>query len=378
MPSAPTEPDLKNERLAKKYRPLLVLCPEIADGSRRKDHHYPAHGPGSAPPLDQDYHPRDIRLVLDNAFLPRRKEKPSREEVLEAMSENSVDYIDLIDKHGPKDVDKFWRIYAEIKEKDSNPEYQRKAYARVVNGPGRFKDYILIQYWLAYFFDDWANVHEMDWEMVSIILKKTGSTEKPVACVFNAHISSFRKPWQEVHKVDEKGNKNPDGLHPVAYIANGSHASYFSDYSSDFNVAAPFLGPMLNRVIRIAKLMKAHTDYVPSYEEGIRYFPDVEVVPQPDENGRWSGDWRWLNFKGRWGSPVEWSCMERIIAQIPGLRTILKVTTRPLRESGPTGPNARKDSCWKDPFNWVNLECFDALKTSDWLGKIGGANASEL
>ena len=378
MTSVPTAQHIVNEKLAMKYRPLLVLYPEIADGSRRKDHHYSDHHPGSLPPLDQDYHPRDIRLVLDNARLPGGKEDSSRERILDAMSENSIDYIDLIDERGPKDVDKFWRVYADIKNKDSNPEYHRKAYARVVKGSGRFEDYVSIQYWLAYFFDDWANVHEMDWEMVSILLKKSESTEEPMGCAFNAHIGAFRKPWKDVHKADDAGNKNPEGLHPVAYIANGSHASYFSDYPPDFNVAEPYVGPMLRTVVRMANIGEDFTDYVPRFEDGVRCFPDVEVVPEPDKFGRWSGDWRWLNFKGRWGSPVELSLKERIIAPIPGVRTVLSILERPIRESGPTGPTAKPGLCWEKPVDWVNLECLDAPKTSDWLGKIGGANANEL
>lgn len=378
MPSISGDRVLENERLAVKYRPLLVLYPEIADGSQRQQHHRHGYGPGSPPPLDQDYHPRDIRFVLDNACLPRRKERPSRQQLLDAMSDNSIDYIDLIDKRGPKEVDKFWRVYAGIQDKDSNPEYQRKAYARVVRGSGRFEDYISIQYWMAYFFDDWANVHEMDWEMVSVLLRKSGSAEEPVAGAFNAHIGSFRKLWEDMHKADDAGNKNPQGLHPVAYIANGSHASYFSDYPADFNVAVPYLGSVLSTVVRIARIAKAHTDYVPSFEKGARYFPDVAVVPEPDENGRWSGDWRWLNFKGRWGSPVQMSPIERLIAKIPLVRRIRIFFERPLREAGPTGPNARIGSCWKDPFNWVNLECFPGPETSDWLGKIRGAQANEL
>ena len=368
--------DNDNKSLAEKYRPLLVLYPEIEDGSRRQDHHHTDYGPGK-PPLDQDYHPRDIRLVLDNACLPGQKEKPSRDDLLDAMSENSIDYIDLIDERGPKEVDKFWRVYADMYDKDSNPEYQRKAYARIVKGSQWFKDYISIQYWLAYFFDDWANVHEMDWEMVSIILKKLDSTEEPVACVFNAHIGAFRKAWKDVHKVDDKVNKSPEGLHPVAYIANGSHASYFSDYPSYFNVASPYLKPVLRRLVRIAKIGKPFTDYVPCFEEGVRCFPDVEVIPQPDESGHWSGDWRWLNFRGSWGSPVQMSIPEKIIAGIPVIRRLARFFQRPLREAGPIGPSA-KGLCWADPFNWINLECFDAPKTSNWIGEIGGANANEL
>lgn len=146
-----TDLDIDNERLAKKYCPLLVLFPEIEDGSEREHHHHPGHTLGSAPPLDQDYHPRDIRLILDNARLPVtgiskylaylgiRRKKPSREQLLDAMSKNKCKHIDLIDERGPKDVNKFWSTYARIKNKDDNPEYRRKAYARIVRGSGRYR-----------------------------------------------------------------------------------------------------------------------------------------------------------------------------------------------------------------------------------------------
>ncbi len=393
MPTATNDQRLENEKLAKKYCPLLVLFPEIDDGSKREDHHHTGHSLGSDPPLEQDYHPRDIRLILNNARLPStgvykysqylgiKKKRPSREQLLDAMSKNKFKHIDLIDEQGPKDVDRFWRVYAAIRNKDDNPEYHRKAYARVVRGSGRFRNYISIQYWLAYFFDDWANVHEMDWEMVSIILKIVGSTEEPIACAYNAHIGSFRKRWKDVRKADDARNKNPQGLHPVAYIANGSHASYFLDYPPSFNVAEKYLRPRLKTVIRIAPIKMIGTDfidYVPRFEDKrtVRCFPDVEVIPEPDKNGNWSGDWRWLNFKGKWGSPAELSWKERLIPD--GLRTFYKIFERPIRESGPPGPNARPGSCWNRPFDWVNWECFDAEESRDWLGEISGASANEV
>jgi hypothetical protein len=366
----------ENQRLADKYRPLLVLYPEIEDGSQRNEHHHPDYGPGK-PPLDQDYHPRDIRLVLDQAHLPGKKGYLSRDDVLDSMSENRVDHIDLIDRGGPKEVDKYWRVYAGITDKDSNPEYRRKAYARVIKGSGRFKDYISIQYWMAYFFDDWANVHEMDWEMVSVILKKTDTTEEPVACVFNAHRGAFRQPWKDVHKADDAGNMNPEGPHPVAYIANGSHASYFSDYPSYFSVAAPYLDPVIRRLVRIAKIGKPFTEYVPCFAEGAKHFPDIEVIPQPDESGRWAGDWRWLNFKGNWGSPLQLSLSEKIVSYIPVIGILARFFQRPMRIAGPPGPNT-KGTCWEEPFDWANLECYEAPKTSNWIGKSSGADTNEL
>ena len=367
--------DLENERLAKKYRPLLVLYPEIADGSQRKDYYRPLGHSRRLPPLMQDYHPRDIRFVLDNVWLRGEKQKPTRDRVLDIMSENKVEFIDLIDKKGPKHVDKFWRVYSGVEKKDNNPEYHRKVYARVIRGNQWFKDYISIQYWMAYFFDDWANVHEMDWEMVAIFIKKTESTEVPVACAYNAHVGSFRKLWQEVQKADDDMNRNPQGLHPVAYIANGSHASYFSGFPPYFNVAEPYVKSMLSTVLRITRIAKEFTDFVPGFNEGYKCFPEVDVIPEPDKNGRWSEEWRWLNFKGRWGSPAKLSPIEWLIAKIPLIRRLPLFFQRPLREAGPHGPNTRI-VCWEEPFNWINLECFEAPETKPWIGNIDEDNST--
>lgn len=371
MPSAPTEQD-ENEKLAMKYRPLLVLYPEIKDGTRRKDNiSHSDHKVGSKPPLNQDYHPRDIRFILDNAYLPGSNKKPTRDQLLDAMSENTIDYIDLVDRHGPRDVDKFWRVYADIEKKESNSEYKKKAYARVVRGSERFEEYISIQYWLAYFFDDWANVHEMDWEGASIILKKSGLSEEPVACVCNAHVTSFRKPWDEVEKVSDDNieNRHLEGTHPVIYVANGSHASYFSDYPASFNVVEKYLKDQLKTVIRLVGIGigSDFTDFVPSFEAGKKCLPEVEIIPQPDEDGKWSGEWRWLNFRGKWGSPAKLSFKERLIPNIPLLRRLLTIFERPIREGGPSGPNNRPDLGWKSPIDWVNLECLDAEENRDWL-----------
>jgi len=376
-----TKLDIENEKLAKKYRPLLVLYPEIEDGSRRKDHYHPARERLGWPPLDQDYHPRDIRLILDHVWLRDRKGKPSREDVIDVMSINEVQYIDLIDGKGPKHVNKFWKVYAGIRNKDSildeenKPLYGRKVYARVLRGTRWFENYISIQYWMAFFFDDWANVHEMDWEMVSVILKKTDKIEKPVACVYNAHVGSFRKWWDEVQKVDDDKNRNPEGLHPVAYIANGSHAAYFSDFPRYFCVAESYLKSALNTVLRITNVGKRFTDYVPSFEEGFKCFPDVELIPELDKNASdpekrlWSEKWGWLNFNGKWGSPVELSFWERIIARCNVILRLYLIFQEPAREAGPPGPNTRR-VCWEEPFEWVNLECFDAPETKPWIGEI--------
>ena len=372
-PGQDKQPD-NNKALADKYRPLLVLFPEIKENSVRKEHHHDVgNKPGPAgpepgrPPLDMDYHPRDIRLVLDNTWLPVRgwdkmTAPEKRERLLAGMAGNEALHIDLVDRRGPQQVDNFWSVYAGIKDKDTN--YPRKAYTRIIRGNGLFKDYISIQYWLAYFFDDWANVHEMDWEMVSVILKKTATIEEPVACVFCSHIGAFRKPWKDVDKAIDASVKNEKGLHPVVYVANGSHASYFSDYPSHINVSEPYLNPGLRTLIRALGVGRPFTDYVLSFEQGDKRFPEVEVIPEDERE--WTEGWRWLKFNGNWGSPAELSIFHRLIARIPLAGHLPKLFQRPIKEAGPKGPNTR-GTCWHNPFDWGNLECLDAPENRNWF-----------
>jgi len=341
--------------IANRYKPLLVLYPEIESNSERKDHYHSGHGPGR-PPLDQDYHPRGIEFALECAFarIPGRPKRPEprRPEILDAMSSNDVDRIHILKGAGPGDVAKFWRAYAAISQQERDERYPRKAYARIVLGSGRYAGYLVVQYWLAYFFDDWANVHEMDWEMVSVVLKRANEKVTPVGCAYGTHMGGFRLPWPEVEKVDDGKNPSEDGTHPVAYVANGSHASYFY-YSPKHEAIAALLGRSLSRrVIRmIPWLRHTFSDYVPSFAEGEKHFPEVEAIPDPDPNGQWHGDWRWLNFKGKWGSKGK-------LWLKPG-----QLFSLPWEEDGPTGPN-QKGLCWEYPFAWIDEQCFNA---ASWI-----------
>lgn len=356
MPNQSISP--QDIKLAEKYKPLLVLYQEIQDGSKREDHYFHIGERPGKRPLDQDYHPRDISLVLDHIWLNGKKGKDQRENVLRAMTENKVKHVDLIDKGGPKDVEKFWNAYAAVPDKDNNPEYRRKAYTRVIRGRGRHKDYISIQYWFAYFFDDWANVHEMDWEMVAVILKKSGATEKPVRCVCCAHIGAFKRDWEDVDKADDRRKLSSNGSHPVVYVANGSHAAYFTDKRPFFVVLEPYLKGALKTVVRASKAGLVFYDYVPGFSEGEKHFPDIAVVPGPGRDGRWEDNWRWLNFKGNWGSPVELSLRERSLARIPLVGLLARYFSKPIREAAPKGPNTR-GSCWSDPIAWSE-RCINA------------------
>ncbi|MBN1991736.1 MAG: hypothetical protein JW953_03460 [Anaerolineae bacterium] len=88
--------------------------------------------------------------------------------------------------------------------------------------------YLCLQYWLFYSYNDWGrsfngmNDHEADWEnmMLFFRLDAQGRPHEPPAYVtFVGHHSRLTKPWdhQDVDKV---------GSHPIGYVAAGSHATY--------------------------------------------------------------------------------------------------------------------------------------------------------
>ena len=100
------------------------------------------------------------------------------------------------------------------------------ARAPVVYGAAfRTKGRIDLQYWLWYPYNDYSptvpagdlwQVHEGDWEAVSVILDASG---RPLVAGYSQHSEGRRRDWARVPKR---------GLRPLVYVALGSHANYFS------------------------------------------------------------------------------------------------------------------------------------------------------
>ncbi len=89
-------------------------------------------------------------------------------------------------------------------------------------------DYLNLQYWFFYGYNDWANSfngfndHEGDWEGVQLFFKLDASRrpiEPPAYICYLGHHSRITKPW---HHPDIQKT----GTHPHVYVAAGSHASY--------------------------------------------------------------------------------------------------------------------------------------------------------
>jgi hypothetical protein len=88
----------------------------------------------------------------------------------------------------------------------------------------RAKGRIDLQYWLWYPYNDYSptvpagdlwQVHEGDWEAVSVILDTSG---KPLAAGYSQHSGGKKRDWSKVRKR---------GSRPLVYVALGSHANYF-------------------------------------------------------------------------------------------------------------------------------------------------------
>jgi Vacuolar protein sorting-associated protein 62 len=89
----------------------------------------------------------------------------------------------------------------------------------------RAKGRIDLQYWLWYPYNDYSptvpageiwQVHEGDWEAVSVITDRTG---KPLLAGYSQHSKGKRRDWA---KVAKRGDR------PLVYVGLGSHANYFA------------------------------------------------------------------------------------------------------------------------------------------------------
>ena len=81
-----------------------------------------------------------------------------------------------------------------------------------------------LQYWIWYPYNDYSStfppgdvwqVHEGDWESVSVILDLSG---RPIVVGLSKHCEGTRRSWSQVRR---------QGVRPVVYVGLGSHANYF-------------------------------------------------------------------------------------------------------------------------------------------------------
>jgi len=124
--------------------------------------------------------------------------------------------------------------------------YPNAIYGRLVRTPliwegALHRDAVVLQYWLPYYVNhlsilktdlqgrSWAwsagNYHEGEAENIAVVLIPGPGGLEPLCAAYAKHYKGTAEPWKNVRK------HAPDGIpttHPVVYVANGSHASFFS------------------------------------------------------------------------------------------------------------------------------------------------------
>lgn len=197
------------QSLAERYRPDLRFTHDVLNPDRN------------------DFEPRPVDLMADMPGAVLRTadgdiENPS----LKGLAENPGpdNYLDL--PGSPVFPGFFDYSFPYLSRLASFPDsYPVTAYGRVITN-AESTEKTVIQYWLCYYFNNWINNHEGDWEMIEVILDRD---LVPEAAAYSQHGKSFKKYWSEpgFEKL---------AVHPVAYVAEGSHANYFSE-GIHYNIA---------------------------------------------------------------------------------------------------------------------------------------------
>jgi VPS62-like protein len=132
-----------------------------------------------------------------------------------------------------------------------------------------------LQYWLFYYYNP-KNLrgfgkHEGDWEMVQVRLDAAG---RPDAVTYAQHSHGEARSWNEIQH---------DGEHPIVYVGQLSHASYFERGSYPYPVFRAYLP------FGIDHALGGRSGVQPAGPEVI---PAVDMLP---EQG-------WPLWPGTWGS----------------------------------------------------------------------------
>jgi hypothetical protein len=344
--------------LAQRFAPRLVGFPEKQGLGKPKI----TGGAG-------DYQPRAIDLLLDRgrlypgtlrsiarlhfAHLFSHTSRPPATLDNLANSQHSFDQIRLLGPAVPN-PDRAWTNYFEILNGKAD-RFPVTTYAHVVTRDEALEanqsdqhatlvgqpfyrattaraDDVVLQYWFCYYFDDWANIHEGDWEGIAIFLHKHGADWTPLGATYYAHENGARRHWKDIEVFD--------GTHPLVYVASGSHASYFQ-HTPDGH-ATQLSGYILAQLkLKVSfRVNTGNRDFVPQRgADQDLLVPRVEVLPDPigprDQTDPAWQHLKWLNYPGSWGARE----LGRFIA------------------GGPTGPS-HKGLKWSNPFAWSEAECW--------------------
>ncbi|MEI8355200.1 MAG: hypothetical protein WCG31_03750 [Deltaproteobacteria bacterium] len=145
-------------------------------------------------------------------------------------------FIDL-----PQPFDSATSLWRSIVDKYPNAIYGRAVRTPLLWGGKSYRDAVILQYWLPYYVNHLAllkvnpkgvswiwnagNYHEGEVENISIALIPGKNGLEPLCASYAKHLKGTAEPWENVRKHAPYGTPTS---HPVVYVANGSHASFFT------------------------------------------------------------------------------------------------------------------------------------------------------
>jgi hypothetical protein len=145
-------------------------------------------------------------------------------------------------------------------------------------------DRIVLQYWLFYAYNVYSptvpagdiwQVHEGDWESVSVLLDASG---KPLMVGLSRHCEGTRRDWAKVPKR---------GTHPLVYVGLGSHSNFFRPGS--YAIQPRCFTPQVIAIIKAYG--SAPVDHA---AEGRAVRPTLVRVTASTPG--------WMTFAGTWGA----------------------------------------------------------------------------
>ena len=185
-----------------------------------------------------------------------------------------------------------WARYRTAVQGDGDARYPRTIYCRL-KAAGHL---VAVQYWLFFFYNHWRNIHEADWELITVF--HDPALDRAEFVGLSSHEDGLRRSRSSVTWVDEQ---------PVVYCAVGSHALYFrpepNGYLPSVDLARYIGGPPRRASAGSSR------DWVPDVDpdetSALPRFPYrfVELPEDPPDGPHAPGwnEWWWLAYGGGWG-----------------------------------------------------------------------------
>jgi hypothetical protein len=303
---------------------------------------------------DEVYRPIEIDVPLEHAFIvkdwilpnDRRTIQKSPITPADLAQDNRWDADHIIDfGHTGWPFVRFTSLKGEYI-RDIRPEVTPNAYVRMYcpSTPQEIEAGVatatVIQYWFFYYLNLWEpwNFHQGDWEMVQVMLDSEGNATH---AGYSQHYGGTRLHWNNIETQDG---------HPVVYVAEGSHASFFRPRTYYWSTREPY--PDVEK--------PWHHVYASDKTSPYRYSlePDNDIIPISVLSEETDS---WLAFPGRWGDKYGNAIGDMAI----------------IKDYGPPSPVYRvakhldgDPSLWNDPIAWFNALEWDESAEHSKIGNL--------